>query len=67
MVNTKLVRTTPQRDYTPRDTARSNAYSDVILTEREAVESIQYIESITDRGLARHSMSMQVLARVVPA
>lgn len=67
MVNTKLVRSTPQRDYRPSDAAIANAHNGVILTENEAVESIAYIESITDPGLTRHTLSMDVLARVVPA
>ena len=66
MIDIRRVRTAPRRDFTPRDVARSNAYSDVILTEGEAVEAIQYIEKITDRGMVRHAMSMQVLSRVVP-
>jgi len=67
MVNTKLVRATPSRDYRPDDAAQSNAFSDVILTEAEAVEAMKHIERVTDRGMARHAMHMQVLSRVVPA
>lgn len=67
MVNTKLVRATPHRDYRPTDAARSNAFSDVILSEAEAVEAMKHIERVTDRGMARHAMHMQVLSRIVPA
>jgi hypothetical protein len=67
MVNIKAVRTTPQRDYRSPDPTRDNAVTDIILSQKEADAALDYIASVTDRGLARHSMNMHVLSRVVPA